>query len=178
MKFVSHRRQEKTSKKVVPATHVRLVANELCEKALNDAKAEIHPLLRSAEINRLDQRPEFLQAFKGALEKRIARKLAVWQPGVQAIFKFEETRTENAAGWDGSIHLLVKVPRLSEAMNVLGKTLDKALVKHLKQLDWPRFRTQDSILDVQQVTPRELRHGTGYSAMFSAVYTVPVKVWP
>jgi hypothetical protein len=153
-------------------------ANDLCEKALNDAKTQLHPLLRSVEVDRLDRRHEFIQAFKTALEKRIARKLAAWQPNVQAIFKFDESWTRSRRSWDGSIHLLVKVPRLSNAMKVLGKNLDRSLMKYLKRLGWSRFRKRRSILDIQQVTPNELRHGIGYGAMFCAVYSKPVRVWP
>ncbi len=80
--------------------------------------------------------------------------------------------------WDGSIHLLAKVPRLSDTLRILGRRLDRSLVKYLRQLHWPRFQKQQSILEVQQVTLSELRHGIGYGAMFHAVYTVPVKVWP
>jgi hypothetical protein len=156
----------------------REVANDLCEKALNDAKEQLHPLLRDAELDRLDRRAEFVRAFKSALELRIARKLAAWQPGVQAVFKFDETPAQNRDTWDGSIHLLVKVPRLSDAVKALGKKLDQSLVKVLKQLGWSRFRKRQSILNVQQITPNELRHGISYGAMFYAVYTAPVKVWP
>ena len=154
------------------------VANALCEKALADAKAQLHPLLRSVDVERLGQRNEFLLAFKTALEERIARTLAAWQPTVQAVFKFDESRTENIENWNGSIHLLVKVPRLSNAVKMFGKALDKDLVKRLGQLDWSRFQTRQSILEVQQVTPNELRHGVSYGAMFCAVYSAPVKVWP
>jgi hypothetical protein len=154
------------------------VANDLCEKALNDAKEQLHPLLRNTELDRLDKRSEFVQAFKTALEQRIARKLAAWQPGVQAVFKYDETRAENMENWDGSIHLLVKVPRLSNAVKALGRKLDRGLVRCLKRLGWQRFGTLESILEVQQITPNELRHGIGYGAMFWAVYTAPVKVWP
>src|SRR5215211_9555630 len=93
------------------AKDIGQVVNDLCEKALEDAKAQLHPLLRTAAVERLGQRREFLQAFKSALERRIARKLADWQPTVQAVFKFDETQTEPMESWDGSIHLLVKVPR-------------------------------------------------------------------
>ncbi|HLO32134.1 MAG TPA: hypothetical protein VK249_23500 [Anaerolineales bacterium] len=157
---------------------LRNAANNLCEKALDDAKSQLHPLLQNIELDRLDQRGEFLQAFKSALEQRIARRLALWQPGIQAVFKYEETRTENMENWDGSIHLLVKVPRLSSAVKALGRRLDKSLVRYLKQLGWKRFRSRQSILEVQQVTPNELRHAIGYGALFCAVYTAPVKVWP
>src|SRR6185436_10696681 len=80
----------------VPAQkEIGKAANELCEKALKDAKCQLHPLLQNTGLNRLEQREEFLQAFKSALEQRIARKLATWQPSVQAVFKYEETRTES-----------------------------------------------------------------------------------
>jgi hypothetical protein len=154
------------------------VANELCEKALEDAKGQLHPLLQNSELEHLAQRVEFIRAFKSALEQRIARKLAAWQPGVEAVFQFDETRIENWETWDGSIHLLVKVHRLSDALKSLGRKLDQSLVRHFRQLGWSRFQELQSVLEVQQVTPRELHHGIGYGAMFFAVYTVPVKVWP
>jgi hypothetical protein len=154
------------------------IANDLCERALEDAKEQLHPLLRDSQLDRLDERPEFLKTFKRSLEQRIARKLAAWEPAVQAVFQFEETPAENPESWDGSIHLLAKVPRLSETLEILGRRLDRSLAKYLRQLNWTRFQKQQSILDLQQVTLSELRHGIGYGAMFSAVYTVPVKVWP
>lgn len=153
-------------------------ANDICEKALNDAKRQLHPLLRNLELNRLDERGEFLRAFKSALEKRSARKLAAWLPDVQAIFQFDETRVANIECWDGSIHLLVKVPVLSNGIQILGTELDHGLVRYLTKVNWQRFRTRRSILDVQQVTLNELRHAVGYGSMFCAVYTIPVQVWP
>ena len=96
-------------------------ANELCEKALNDAREQLHPLTRNAELDHLDKRVEFVQAFKLALEKRIAQKLAAWQPGVQAVFTFEESWMQRPRSWDSSIHLLVKVPRLSNTLKAMGK---------------------------------------------------------
>lgn len=178
MSDIHEQRRDKSIEQSPAATDFRQVANDLCEKALNDAKAELHPLLRTVEVERLAQRSEFLQAFKTSLERRIARKLAAWQPTVQAVFKFDETWPENRQYWDGSIHLLVKVPRLSNTVKASGKTLDKGLVQCLKQLGWSHFRTRQSILDVQQVTPNELRHGVSYGAMFCAVYNAPVRVWP
>lgn len=179
MSDVNDRGWEASKERVIPTPNdFGQAANEIWEKALNDAKVKLHPLIRSVELNRLDQRTEFLQAFKLALERGIARKLALWQPGVQAVFKFDETPLENMEAWDGSIHLLVKIPRLSNAIKALNKKLDQSLVKYLKQLGWPRFRKRQSILEIQQVTPNELRHGVSYGAMFSAVYNVPVKVWP
>jgi len=161
-----------------PSNDFGVVANDLCEKALNDAREQLHPLLREVELDRLEKRSEFVQAFKSALEKRIARKLAAWQPGVEAVFKFDGTLAENRDAWDGSLHLLVKVPRLSDAIKPLSKKLDQSLLRYLSQLGWSRFRKRQSILEIQQVTPNELRHGVSYGAMFAAVYNVPVKIWP
>ena len=179
MSDVNHQRWGKQVEHFSPAAKdIGKVVNDLCEKALNDAKAHLHPLLRNVEVERLGQRSEFLQAFKSALERRIARKLAAWQPTVQAVYRFDEIWTETLESWDGSIHLLVKVPRLSNSVKALGKALDKGLVKRLDQLHWSRFRKRKSILEVQQVTSNELRHGVSYGAMFCAVYSAPVKLWP
>lgn len=163
----------------IPAANViARTADELCEKALNDAKAQLHPLLRNVDVNRLEGRTEFLQAFRSSLEQRIAKRLALWQPSVQSVFRFDDTHASHDPLWDGRIHLLVKVPRLSNAIKAFGKSLDKYLLGYLKQLGWSRFQEQRSILDVQQVTLNELRHGVSFGAMFCAVQSVPVKVWP
>jgi len=179
MNDVLHERPAELVEVAIPAAKdLGQMVEDICEKALNDAKAQLHPLIQSAELERLDKRSEFVQAFKSALEKRIARKLATWQPGVEAVFKFDETLAENREVWDGSLHLLVKVPRLSDAIKTLSKKLDQSLLRYLKQLGWSRFQKRQSILEIQQVTPNELRHGVSYGAMFAAVYNVPVKIWP
>ena len=172
-------RLEVLTKHVVPdANDFGDAADELCEKALSIAKNRLHPLLRNLGLERLEGRTEFLEEFKGALENGISGKLAVWQPGVQAVFKYEESRLASIASWDGTIHLLVKVSRLSKRLHALGKTLDGNLLKSLQRLGWQRVGMRQSILELQQVTPRELRYGIGYGALFHAVYTAPVRVWP
>lgn len=179
MKDVSNKRREELMEVSLPAMKVLgKVAEDICEKALNDAKAELHPLIRNNELTHLRKRSEFVQAFKLALEQRVAQKLAAWQPGVQAVFRFEESWVDKGQSWDGSLHLLVKVTRLSDTIKAFGEKLDRSLTGCLQQLGWSRFLKRQSILDVQQVTLNELRHGIGYGAMFYAVYNIPVKVWP
>lgn len=179
MSDINNRRMEKLGQyDVPPAKELDQVANDLCQGCLTEAKGQLHPLLQNTELNRLDQRREFLQAFKSTLEQQIARKLAAWYPGIQVIFSYDATPINNTEDWDGTIHLLAKVPRLSKQLKVLSKKLDNSLVNCLKRWNWSRFDKCQSILEVQQVTPNELRHGTGYGAMFFAVYTVPVQVWP
>jgi hypothetical protein len=171
--------REKAHVDALPAANVFIRdARELCEKALNDAKIGLHPLLRSMDVNRLDGRKEFIHAFRSAFERRIAKRLALWQPGVQAVFKFEETLILDDTRWDGTIHLLAKVARVSDSLKLFGKKLDKNLCVYLREIGWSRFKERRSILDVQQVTLTELRHGVSYGAMFHAVYNRPIQVWP
>jgi hypothetical protein len=171
-------KRRKDSVKIAIVQDFHQAANDICEKALNDAKEQLHPLLRNMDLFQLRKRNEFVQAFKLALARRIAQKLAIWMPGLEAVFQFDESWIDNRDVWDGSIHLLVKVPRLSNTNKILGKKLDSYLTPHLKQLGWSRFRKRQSVLEVQQVTPNELSHGISYGAMFHAVYSVPMKVWP
>jgi hypothetical protein len=104
-------------------------------KALSDAKAQLHPLLRNVELNRLEKRNEFVQAVRLALEHRIAKKLATWQRGgIQAVYRYDETRRRLGSLWDGSIHLLVKVSRLSNTIKALSWKLDQSLMKRLRAL--------------------------------------------
>jgi hypothetical protein len=94
-----------------------------------------------------------VQGFKSALERRIAQKLAAWQPEIHAFFKFDESWKECLTSWNGSLHLFVKVHHLSDAMQPVSENLDHSLLRYLKQLDWSRFRARQSILELQQVTP-------------------------
>jgi hypothetical protein len=153
-------------------------AENLCEKALNDARAQLHPLLRSAELHLLGERHEFVETFRLALERRIARKLATWQTRVLSIFRFDQTRRPPGCPWDGSIHLLAKVPRVSKTIQAWGQTLDNSLLPCLRALGWSCFQERQSVLEIQQVTPEEIRRGIGYGGMFFAAYTRPVSIWP
>lgn len=176
--FTNRQSQQSLQADLLSTRALDHVASALCQKALSDAKSQLHPLLQSVELDRLGQRRKFLHAFKYALERQIAWKLSTWCPKLQAIFSYESTPHKNTEGWDGSIHLLVKVPEVSADVDVLSKMIDSSLIKCLKRLNWQHFKEYQSILTVQQVTPNELRRGIGYGAMFYAVYTAPVKVWP
>jgi len=171
-------RQKPANSDLLSARKFAHAADELCVAALNEARSQLHPLLQNIELGRLDQRQEFLRIFKCALGQHIAQKLSAGCPEIQAIFKYEERPWKNTEGWDASIHLLVKVPSLSDDVDILGKMLDSSVMKSLKQLRWQRFQEYQSILTVQQVTPIEIRHGTSYGAMFYAAHTAPVKIWP
>ena len=57
------------------------IANDLCEKALKDAKEQLHPLLRNAQLDRLNERPEFVKSFKRAWNGELRENLP---PGIRA----------------------------------------------------------------------------------------------
>jgi hypothetical protein len=157
---------------------VNQAAKNLCEKAEQVARSQLHPLLQIEKLENLDRKCEFLQAFKCALEEGLARQLASWQPCIQAVYQFNQSLPQTEDCWDSTIHLLVMVARPLHAMQALGPRLDHNIVRQLKRLNWPRFRESKSIVEIKQITPDEVRIGIGYGAMFSSVYNAPVRVWP
>ena len=71
--------RERSVELIVPAPKdFGQVANELREKALEDAKAQLHPLLRDAQLDRLDERPEFVKTFSAPWNRGLPEN---WQLG-------------------------------------------------------------------------------------------------
>jgi hypothetical protein len=175
--YVSEQLENESVETIAPKDFER-IANELCEEALNEARAQLHPLIRNVKLDSLDQRSEFVMAFKLALERSIAKLLAAWRPEIETIFRFDVSWMDSRVFWDGTIHLLIKVPRVSDAIGIVAGKLDQSLLNYLRQSGWSRFQKSQSVLEIQQVTQNELRHAISYGAMFCAVYSVPVKVWP
>ena len=105
-RFTDPSMPEKSDKPAIPASKAWTdMANQICESALKHAKAQLHPLLRETELDRLNERDEFVKAFKFTLEQRIARSLAMLQPAVQAVFQYDETRMGTIQTWDGSLFI-------------------------------------------------------------------------
>jgi hypothetical protein len=153
-------------------------SSDLCEQSLRDAKTQLHPLLQQVDLEKLSQRREFVQAFKGALERAVAERIILWLPSVKVVYKFDPPRGSSPEGWDNRVHLLILVPRLLPSINELGTMLDHEILERLKHFGWSRFKDSQSILELQQVTPYEIRHGVCYGAMFYSYYTAPSEVWP
>ena len=99
-------------------------AAELCEKALVNAKAQLHPLLQQVDLEKLGQRREFVQAFKQALERAVAEKIVLWLPSVKVVYKFDSPGETSPEYWDNTVHLLLRVSRLLPSINELGAILD------------------------------------------------------
>lgn len=156
----------------------RQMSNELSDNALRDARERLHPLLHRVDLEKLSQRRDFLEAFKCSLEREIAQKIVLWLPYVKVVYRFDASRRSSTEEWDNTIHLLVLVPRFMPPIKELGPLLDGEILNGLKRLGWSRFRNSKSIIEIQQVTPEEIRHGVCYGAMFSSVYAAPTQVWP
>lgn len=156
----------------------RQVTEGLCEKALMDAKAQLHPLLQRVDLEKLGQRREFVEAFNHSLEGVVAKRIALWIPWVKVVYRFDVLRRRSTDDWDNTLHLLILVPRLLPSINKLGAELDRVILERMKRFNWSRFQDSRSMIEVQQVTPYEIRHGVCYGAMFYSFYTAPVQVWP
>jgi len=156
----------------------RQVSEQLCEKALINAKTQLHPLLQQVDLENLGQRREFVEAFKHALERAVAERIILWLPCVKVVYKFNPPRGSSKEYWDNTIHLLLLVPRLLPSINELGTMLDREILERLTHFSWSRFKDSQSILELQQVTPYEIRHGVCYGAMFFSLYAAPSQVWP
>ncbi len=173
-----HYKQEVMERLIKDPSAFRQVSGELCEKALMDAKAQLHPLLRQVDLEKLGQRREFVQAFKHSLEGVVAERIALWLPWVKAVYRFDALRGRSTDDWDNTIHLLILVPELLPSLNEFGTMLDREMLERLKCFSWSRFQDAKSIVEIQQVTPNEIRHGVCYGAMFYSFYTAPSQVWP
>jgi hypothetical protein len=156
----------------------RQVSEELCEKALIDAKTQLHPLLQQVDLEKLGHRREFVQAFKRSIEGVVAKRIALWLPWVKVVYRFDVLRGRSTDDWDNMIHFLLLVPRLLPSITELGSKLDHEMLQGLKRFGWSRFQDSKSIIEIQQVTPNEIRHGVCYGAMFYSFYTAPSQVWP
>jgi hypothetical protein len=154
------------------------MSNELSDNALRDAREQLHPLLHQVDLEKLSQRHEFLQAFKRSLEREIAQKIVMWLPCVKVVYRFDAPRGGSTEGWDNTIHLLVLVPQLLPPIKEFGARIDDEILKGLKRLSWSRFQDSKSIIEIQQVTPEEMRHSVCYGAMFFSVYAAPSQIWP
>ncbi|MHB8776608.1 MAG: hypothetical protein ACYC6R_02450 [Anaerolineales bacterium] len=160
------------------ALEFRQITDELCDHAQRAATDRLHPLLQRVDLEKLSQRHGFLHTFQQSLEREIAQKIVLWLPCVKVVYRFDASRRNNTEDWDNTIHLLVLVPQLIPMINELGTMLDGELLKSLNRLSWSRFQDSKSIIEIQQVTPEEMRHGICYGAMFFSYYAAPSQVWP
>ena len=125
---------------------------------------------------------EFVDHFKHSLAAGIARVLAAYDRQVKTIHYYDprvcpEERAGSTLPIDATIHLLVEVNHPSPALSVLILALDRELTECLKTLPSGRFANLSFILDVNVLTPEDIRAGRGHATLLSSLYTPPLKIW-
>ena len=78
---------------------------------------------------------------------------------------------------DHKLHLLLLVDETSEGLDGFVREFDRALSASIDELRLPDCFECTSVLDVHQVTPRDVRLGIGLAGLLSSVASAPLRVW-
>jgi hypothetical protein len=124
---------------------------------------------REAPQARLTHEPGFLTPFKLGLAGQCARVLGASEPRVLSAFTYDLA--------DHRIHLLLLVDETSAGLEGFVREFDRALSASIDELRLPDCFECTSVLDVHQVTPRDVRLGIGLAGLLSSVANAPLRVW-
>ncbi|MDE3090241.1 MAG: hypothetical protein KGJ80_12740 [Chloroflexota bacterium] len=167
------------TRKVLP---MQALAETLRDDALTQARAKSSAFQRGADLRTLLAVPTFLDAFKHALARGIARTLAENVQFVQAVYTYDPSANPDSESGDDlpvrvTVHLLVLVSKPSAALEALILSLDQALTAKLSELPSDTFAQRTSLLDVNLLTEEDARCGVGYAALLSSVFAPPLRIW-
>ncbi len=151
------------------ADRMTSTANEVRDGAIEHVRHLGPETWREAPLAKLTHEPGFLRPFKLALTARCARVLAASEPRVLSAFTYDPA--------DHVLHLLVLMDEPSEGLDGFVKEFDKAMTASIDQLRIPDCFECASVLDVHQMTPRDVRLGIGLAGLLSSVANAPVRVW-
>lgn len=124
---------------------------------------------RQAGLSKLIHEPGFLSPFKLGLAAETARVLGASEPRVLTAFTYDVS--------DRVIHLLLLVDEPSAGLESFVAEFDQALTASIDALRMPECFECTSVLDVHQVTPRDVRLGIGMAGLLSSVASAPLRVW-
>jgi hypothetical protein len=170
---------------VTPTTKVlplQELVETLNEDAVAQARQKLLPPQRGADLRSLLETPAFLDAFKYGIASGVAKALSENDKSVQAVYVYDpSTNPDSESGVDlpmsATVHLLVRVVRLSAALEAFIATLNRALTAELRNLPSDRFARLESVLDVNLVTEQQVRLGAGYAVLLSSVFAPAIKLW-
>jgi len=151
------------------ADRMTATANEARDGAIEHVRHLGPETWREVPLAKLTHEPGFLRPFKLALAARCARVLAASEPRVLSAFTYDPA--------DRVLHLLVLMDEPSEGLDGFVKEFDQALTASIDQLRMPDCFECVSVLDVHQITPRDVRLGIGLAGLLSSVANAPVRVW-
>jgi len=124
---------------------------------------------REAPLAKLTHEPGFMTPFKLGLAAECARVLAASEPRVLSAFTYDLA--------DHTIHLLLLVDETSDGLEGFAQEFDRVLSASIDELRLPDCFECTSVLDVHQVTPRDVRLGIGLAGLLSSVANAPLRVW-
>ena len=113
---------------------------------------------RQEALAKLTHEPGFLSPFKMGLAAQCARVLGASEPRVLTAFTYDLS--------DHVVHLLLLVDEPSDGLEAFVGEFDRAMTASIDALRVPECFECTSVLDVHQVTPRDVRLGIGLAGLF------------
>lgn len=151
------------------ADRMAATADKARDQAIESVRRLGPETWREAPLARLTHEPGFLTPFKLGLAAQCGRVLGATEPRVLSAFTYDLA--------DHTLHLLLLVDETSEGLDGFVREFDRALSASIDELRLPDCFECTSVLDVHQVTPRDVRLGIGLAGLLSSVASAPLRVW-
>ena len=145
------------------------LADQVRERAIEHVRRVGPETWRQADLAKLTHEPGFLRPFKLGLAAQAARVLGASEPRVLSAFSYDLS--------DHVLHLLLLVDEPSDGLDGFVREFDQALTKSIDVLRMPDCFECTTILEVHQVTPRDVRLGIGLAGLLASVANAPLRVW-
>lgn len=163
-------------------TYLADVAETIRDDALKQAEAGLGPLAQPLDPGELFQRPAFVERFTYSVAKAAALAIVANDQRVEAAFLFEAEANpdigNDVGGYiDASVHMLVVVNPPSAALESFIASLDRALVRSVRELETGPFAQRESILDVKLIGREDIAKGTGYAVLLKSIHAPALKIW-
>jgi hypothetical protein len=158
---------EAASREVV--SRMAAMADQARDQAIEHVRRLGPETWRQEDLARLTHEPGFLHPFKMGLAAQAARVLGASEPRVLTAFTYDLA--------DHVLHLLLLVDEPSEGLDGFVREFDQTLTASIDALRMPECFECTSVLDVHQVTPRDVRLGIGLAGLLSSVANAPLRVW-
>lgn len=161
--------REQLVEQALAPTHFSEVVETILEKALDLVRANVPAFKGAAHLETMIQRPDFAGPFRCALAIELAKVIGADNPDVRTVFAYDLSLP--------NLHLIALVSRPTYGHSDYIHALDQALCERMRELRLPDCSARAGMLDVQFVTPQDVRLGIGTTGLLSAVRTAPVRVW-
>lgn len=158
------------------------IAETICINALENARLAPISSTQQADLMLLFQEPTFLQRFKLGLAQGMAHLLSAHDDRVLAAYLFDETTgpfIQTTAYSTSAItpHLLFLVSKRSAALYLLAESLDRALLREVKNLPVSPLTQGESLLNPLFITQTDVAKHKGYAMLLSSTPTPPRSIW-